>query len=85
MKSAAIYPRASSIRQKENRTIFSQLAALVECADRERGSREGLDWPSRDGRAGIQKKERGSPAPRETDCGMLVQAGRPRREILVQT
>jgi len=33
MKSAAIYARVSSDRQKENHTISSQLAALVEYAD----------------------------------------------------
>jgi site-specific DNA recombinase len=33
MKPAALYARVSSDRQKENHTISSQLAALVEYAD----------------------------------------------------
>jgi len=47
MKAAAIYARVSSDRQKENHTIASQLAALMEYAE-PHGYKVPAEWRLQD-------------------------------------
>ena len=46
-KPAAIYARVSSDRQKENHTIASQTAALIECAEERIHRAAGMGIPRR--------------------------------------